>query len=277
MGPHPARGASRASSRVLPHPSMWAASRQSRAGGYLAWIDAHDGGCSLGGHRRGNRAMYGTEQVPSQPVRLNMTSKEACAKDEDSCGGSRGCAGHGARDDGRLISVGTSRSDARRGVAAARGRMDARAALHHRRHRPGQALHGQRRNRPGGLDGWGSLERPWTSRTTPMTRRAVAAGSRSKVEAGSSDGARRFVIDLGRANSRSPSSPWMRPNPESPTPPNGSARHAGEREHRVDRGHAGAHAPGQLQPAALGEDRRRPARTAAVGQRDRPRRRRGPG
>ena len=69
--------------------------------------------------------MHGTEQVPSQAVRHKMTGAEACAKDEDSCGGSRGCAGHGARD-GRLISVGTSRSDARRGVAAARGRMDAR-------------------------------------------------------------------------------------------------------------------------------------------------------
>jgi hypothetical protein len=31
------------------------------------------------------------------------------------------------------------------------------------------------------------------------------------------------VIDLGRENSRSPSAPWMRPNPDSPEPPNGSA------------------------------------------------------
>ncbi len=31
------------------------------------------------------------------------------------------------------------------------------------------------------------------------------------------------MIALARANSRSPSSPWMRPKPESPTPPNGSA------------------------------------------------------
>ena len=54
-----------------------------------------------------------------------------------------------------------------------------------------------------------------------MTRRAVAAGSRSKVETGSSDGARRAVMDFDRANSRSPSSPWMRPNPEAPTPPYG--------------------------------------------------------
>jgi hypothetical protein len=28
---------------------------------------------------------------------------------------------------------------------------------------------------------------------------------------------------LGRANSRSPSAPWIRPNPDSPTPPNGNA------------------------------------------------------
>src|SRR5580658_10702851 len=31
------------------------------------------------------------------------------------------------------------------------------------------------------------------------------------------------VIALGLANSRSPSAPWIRPNPDSPTPPNGSA------------------------------------------------------
>jgi hypothetical protein len=31
------------------------------------------------------------------------------------------------------------------------------------------------------------------------------------------------VIDLARENSRSPSAPWMRPNPDSPDPPNGSA------------------------------------------------------
>jgi hypothetical protein len=53
------------------------------------------------------------------------------------------------------------------------------------------------------------------------TRRAVAAGSRSNVQTGSSDGARRAVMALDRANSRSPSSPLMRPNLESPTPPYG--------------------------------------------------------
>ena len=31
------------------------------------------------------------------------------------------------------------------------------------------------------------------------------------------------VMALGRVNSRSPSAPWIRPNPDSPTPPNGSA------------------------------------------------------
>jgi hypothetical protein len=31
------------------------------------------------------------------------------------------------------------------------------------------------------------------------------------------------VMALGRENSRSPSAPWIRPNPDSPTPPNGSA------------------------------------------------------
>ena len=30
------------------------------------------------------------------------------------------------------------------------------------------------------------------------------------------------VVAFGRANSRSPSSPWKRPNPLSPTPPNGT-------------------------------------------------------
>ena len=31
------------------------------------------------------------------------------------------------------------------------------------------------------------------------------------------------MIALARVNSRSPSRPWMRPKPESPFPPNGSA------------------------------------------------------
>ena len=31
------------------------------------------------------------------------------------------------------------------------------------------------------------------------------------------------VIALARLNSRSPSAPWIRPKPESPLPPNGSA------------------------------------------------------
>ena len=52
--------------------------------------------------------------------------------------------------------------------------------------------------------------------------RATCAGVRSNVIPGSSDGARRTVTALDRANSRSPSSPWIRPKPESPIPPNGS-------------------------------------------------------
>jgi hypothetical protein len=32
-----------------------------------------------------------------------------------------------------------------------------------------------------------------------------------------------LVMALARVNSRSPSAPWIRPNPDSPTPPNGSA------------------------------------------------------
>jgi hypothetical protein len=32
-----------------------------------------------------------------------------------------------------------------------------------------------------------------------------------------------LVMALGRVNSRSPSAPWIRPNPDSPTPPNGRA------------------------------------------------------
>src|SRR5690242_21895789 len=31
------------------------------------------------------------------------------------------------------------------------------------------------------------------------------------------------VMAFGRLNSRSPSAPWIRPNPDSPTPPNGRA------------------------------------------------------
>jgi hypothetical protein len=69
------------------------------------------------------------------------------------------------------------------------------------------------------LGGCGRRERPWTSRMTAMTRRVVAAGSRSNVQIGSGDRARRAVMAFDRANSRSPSSPAMRPNPESPTPP----------------------------------------------------------
>src|SRR5262249_1734433 len=47
------------------------------------------------------------------------------------------------------------------------------------------------------------------------------AGVRSKDRAGRTERMRRLVIALARANSRRPSGPWMRPNPEAPTPPNG--------------------------------------------------------
>jgi hypothetical protein len=76
-----------------------------------------------------------------------------------------------------------------------------------------------------------------------MTRRAVAAGSRSNVQTGSSDGARRAVMDFDRANSRSPSSPWMRPNPEARTPRRWSARSPRRR-----RGRGSPPAPGRTSP-----------------------------
>jgi hypothetical protein len=46
------------------------------------------------------------------------------------------------------------------------------------------------------------------------------------------------VMALGRANSRSPSAPWIRPKPESPEAAERQRRHAGEGDDRVDRGHA---------------------------------------
>ena len=41
------------------------------------------------------------------------------------------------------------------------------------------------------------------------------------------------VMAFARANSRSPSAPWIRPNPDSPTPPNGSICR-GMLRHRYD-------------------------------------------
>ena len=46
---------------------------------------------------------------------------------------------------------------------------------------------------------------------------------RENVVRSSSGRHRCRVIALARPNSRSPSAPWIRPNPDSPTPPNGSA------------------------------------------------------
>ena len=58
-----------------------------------------------------------------------------------------------------------------------------------------------------------------------MTRaRTSAAGTgRPKLIRLTGSGYRWRVIALARVNSLSPSSPWMRPKPLSPTPPKGSA------------------------------------------------------
>ena len=56
-----------------------------------------------------------------------------------------------------------------------------------------------------------------------MVSRLTAAGCRSNRVTSTTDGKRCRVIAFDRANSRSPSSPWIRPKPESPTPPKGSA------------------------------------------------------
>src|SRR3954469_18531956 len=99
------------------------------------------------------------------------------------------------------------------------------------------------------------------------------------------------VMALARANSRRPSAPWMRPKPESPTPPNGSAgtaakaitalievippptrpaaRPPGAREGDpgVERGHPPAHPPRRAQrgPLAAGDPRARQSVRRRVG------------
>jgi hypothetical protein len=69
--------------------------------------------------------------------------------------------------------------------------------------------------------------RGWYSRpcsiVTSLTSRSVSASVRRKVVVRSTGLIRCRVIALARENSRSPSAPWIRPNPDSPTPPNGSA------------------------------------------------------
>ena len=53
--------------------------------------------------------------------------------------------------------------------------------------------------------------------------RSMSRASRRNVVVRTNGRIRCRVIDLGRENSRSPSAPWIRPNPDSPEPPNGSA------------------------------------------------------
>ena len=66
----------------------------------------------------------------------------------------------------------------------------------------------------------GSACRAARWRPTQPVQVFVAAAERGQVDG---DRTRTLVIALARVNSRSPSAPWIRPNPESPTPPNGSA------------------------------------------------------
>jgi hypothetical protein len=58
---------------------------------------------------------------------------------------------------------------------------------------------------------------------TKVTIRRISRSVRSNDNRLISGRIRCRVIALARLNSRSPSAPWMRPNPDSPTPPNGSA------------------------------------------------------
>src|SRR5271163_4642177 len=68
----------------------------------------------------------------------------------------------------------------------------------------------------------GRYSRPCSSVTTVMSR-FRSLSERPNVSTLNSGRIRCRVIDLGRENSRSPSAPWIRPNPDSPPPPNGSA------------------------------------------------------
>ncbi len=102
--------------------------------------------------------------------------------------------------------------------------------------------------------------RPYAARTTSPSAR-IDHGLRSKRVTSSGAGKRCRVIALARANSRSPSSPWMRPKPESPTPPNGSAPTPAKDEHGVDAGHPGPQPAGDLLAAGRGRTPPRPGRT----------------
>src|SRR5215471_1915654 len=58
---------------------------------------------------------------------------------------------------------------------------------------------------------------------TYFFRIVIVFGLRANVVGSNGVEYRRRVIAFGRVNSRSPSAPWIRPNPDSPTPPNGRA------------------------------------------------------
>ena len=60
------------------------------------------------------------------------------------------------------------------------------------------------------------------SRVVSVSSRFMSLSLRASVVRFSGGFIRCRVIDLGLLNSRSPSAPWIRPKPESPTPPNGS-------------------------------------------------------
>jgi len=75
---------------------------------------------------------------------------------------------------------------------------------------------------PADRDWRGRYSRP-CSKVTSVTIRFISRSVRPNVVSAISGRIRCRVMALGRENSRSPSAPWIRPNPDSPTPPNGSA------------------------------------------------------
>ena len=137
---------------------------------------------------------------------------------------------------------------------AGRGRLLARAV-------PPAGRERRRQRPPIGLS---QRARPYSSLMVLAIRATWAGRAVEGHRAAAATGPRRRVIALARANSRSPSSPWMRPKPESPTPPNGSVGHADEGERRVDRGHAGAQPPGDRRSRAPCRRPSRPGRTATA-------------
>jgi anti-anti-sigma factor len=77
-------------------------------------------------------------------------------------------------------------------------------------------------NNQRGLVRRGRYSRPCSSVVTVTSRRR-SLSERPNVSTLNAGRIRCLVIALGRENSRRPSAPWIRPNPDSPTPPNGSA------------------------------------------------------